>query len=206
MDDLGGGNTNDLGSYSSLATFTTTSPKTSVSFVSPSLTIRASLLSLSDKSTGDVMGNVDVDYATASFYVASISVGYCSSNCRRLMYKTGFPKPSSLGGWQKRAMPPLVSPQNEWLGRICQEYSCSSVTSRLTPSRTTHVWRSSLRSSMVFHSELSCFQKVDFPKVRASAGTSGAAVLLVRPLQSNCRTAVVFRASPSFQNSREYPP
>ena len=29
--------------------------------------IRASLLSLSDKSTGDVFGNVDVDYATGSF-------------------------------------------------------------------------------------------------------------------------------------------
>ena len=40
MDDLGGGNTNYLGSYSSLATFTTTSPKTSASFVSSSLTTR----------------------------------------------------------------------------------------------------------------------------------------------------------------------
>ena len=68
MDDLGGGYTNDLGSYSSLATFTTTSPKTSASFVSTSLlTIRASLLSLSDKSTGDVIGNIDVDCATGSF-------------------------------------------------------------------------------------------------------------------------------------------
>ena len=67
IDDLGGGNTNDFGSYSSLATFTTTSPKTSASFVSPSLTIRASLLSISDKSTGDVLGNVDMDYATGSF-------------------------------------------------------------------------------------------------------------------------------------------
>ena len=34
IDDLGGGNTNDLGSYSSLATFTTTSPKTPASFLS----------------------------------------------------------------------------------------------------------------------------------------------------------------------------
>ena len=42
--------------------------KIPVSFVStPSLTIRASLLALSDKSTGDVMGDVDVDYTAGSF-------------------------------------------------------------------------------------------------------------------------------------------
>ena len=43
--------------------------KIPVSFVStPSLTIRASLLSLSGNLTGDVMSNVDVDYTTGSFY------------------------------------------------------------------------------------------------------------------------------------------
>ena len=54
MDDLGGGNTNDLGSCSSLATFKkhTTSSDASASFVStPFLTNTVSLLSLSDKST-----------------------------------------------------------------------------------------------------------------------------------------------------------
>ena len=75
MDNLGGGNTNDLGSYNSLATFTTTSSKTPASFVSTSfLTIRASLLSLSDKSTGGVVGNVDMDYATGSFCSSSYSI------------------------------------------------------------------------------------------------------------------------------------
>ena len=63
MDDLGGGNTNDLGSCSSLATFKnhTTSSDTSASFVSLFLTNRVSLLSNSDKSTGNVTGNVDMD-------------------------------------------------------------------------------------------------------------------------------------------------
>ena len=41
--------------------------KTSASFVSSSLTNRVSLLSLSDKSTVDVVGNMDMDYATGSF-------------------------------------------------------------------------------------------------------------------------------------------
>ena len=74
MDNFGGGNTNGLRSYSSLTTFTTTSSETSASFVStPFLTNRVSLLSLSDKSIGDVMGHVDVDvdYATGSFYSSS---------------------------------------------------------------------------------------------------------------------------------------
>ena len=68
VDDPGGGNTDDLGSFSNFAISTTTSPKTSASFVSSSLTTRISLLSLSDKSAVDVVGNVDVDYATGSFY------------------------------------------------------------------------------------------------------------------------------------------
>ena len=67
VDDPGGGNTDDLGSFGDLATPTTTSSKTSVSFVSSSLTTGFSLLSLSDKSTVDVVGNLDVDYATRSF-------------------------------------------------------------------------------------------------------------------------------------------
>ena len=51
-----------------LATSTTTSSKTSVSFVSSSLTTGFSLMSLSDKSAVDVVGDLDVDdCATGSF-------------------------------------------------------------------------------------------------------------------------------------------
>jgi hypothetical protein len=53
--------------YVDLATSTTTSSKTSVSFVSSSLTTGISLLSLSDKSAVDVVGDLDVDCATESF-------------------------------------------------------------------------------------------------------------------------------------------
>ena len=56
IDDPGGGDTDDLGSFDNLATSTTTSSKTSVSFVSSSLTTGFSLLSLSDKSAVDVVG------------------------------------------------------------------------------------------------------------------------------------------------------
>ena len=58
-------NADDEGFLCAPATSTTTSPKTSASFVSSSLTSRVSLLSLSDKSTVDVVGNID--YATGSF-------------------------------------------------------------------------------------------------------------------------------------------
>ena len=67
VDDPSGSDTDDVGFFSNLATSTATSPKTSASFVSSSLTSRVSLLFLSDKSTGDVVGNVDVDCATGSF-------------------------------------------------------------------------------------------------------------------------------------------
>ena len=67
IDDPGGGDTDDLGSFGNLATSTTTSSKTSVSFVSSSLTTGISLLSLSDKSAVDVVGDLDVDCATESF-------------------------------------------------------------------------------------------------------------------------------------------
>ena len=67
VDDPGGGNTDDLGSFGDLATSTTTSSKTSASFVSSSLTTGISLLSLSDKSTVDVVGNLDMDYVTGPF-------------------------------------------------------------------------------------------------------------------------------------------
>ena len=62
-DDPGGGIGDDLGAFGDLAI----SSKTSASFVSSSLTTGISVLSLSDKSTLDVVGNVDVDYATGSF-------------------------------------------------------------------------------------------------------------------------------------------
>ena len=45
--------------------------KTSVSFVSSSLTTGISLLSLSDKSAVDVVGDLDVDCATGPFGRAS---------------------------------------------------------------------------------------------------------------------------------------
>ena len=67
VDDPGGGNTDDLGSFGDLATSTTTSSKTSASIVSSSLTTGISLLSLSDKSAVDVVGDLDVDCATGSF-------------------------------------------------------------------------------------------------------------------------------------------
>ena len=63
IDDPGGGDIDDLGSLDNLATSTTTSSKTSVSFVSSSLTTGISLLSLSDKSAVDVVGDLDVDCA-----------------------------------------------------------------------------------------------------------------------------------------------
>ena len=62
-DDPGGGIGDDLGAFGDLAI----SSKTSASFVSSSLTTGISLLSPSDKSTVDMVGNVDVDYATGSF-------------------------------------------------------------------------------------------------------------------------------------------
>ena len=68
VDDPGGGNTDDLGSFGNFATSTTTSSQTSVSFVSSPLTTGNSLLSLSDKSAVDVVGDLDVDdCATGSF-------------------------------------------------------------------------------------------------------------------------------------------
>jgi len=53
IDDPGGGDSDDLGSLDNLATSTTTSSKTSVSFVPSSLTTGFSLMSLSDKSAVD---------------------------------------------------------------------------------------------------------------------------------------------------------
>ena len=71
IDDPGGGDIDDLGSLDNLATSTTTSSKTSVSFVSSSLTTGFYLMSLSDKSAVDVVGvfgDLDVDdCATGSF-------------------------------------------------------------------------------------------------------------------------------------------
>ena len=58
-------NTDDEGSLCDPSTSTTTSPKTSASFVTSALTNRVSLLSLSDKSTVGMAGNTD--YATGSF-------------------------------------------------------------------------------------------------------------------------------------------
>ena len=65
VDDPGGGNIDDKGSFCDPSTSTLTSPKTSASFVTSSLTNRVSLLSLSDKSTVDMIGTTD--YATGSF-------------------------------------------------------------------------------------------------------------------------------------------
>ena len=65
VDDPGGGNIDDKGSFCDPSTSTSTSPKTSVSFVTSSLTNRVSLLSLSDKPTVGMIGTTD--YATGSF-------------------------------------------------------------------------------------------------------------------------------------------
>ena len=65
VDDPGGGNIDDKGSFCDSSTSTSTSPKTSASFVTSSLTNRVSLLSLSDKSTVDMIGTTD--HATGSF-------------------------------------------------------------------------------------------------------------------------------------------
>ena len=65
VDDPGGGVIDDKGSFCDPSTSTLTSPKTSASFVTSSLTNRVSLLSLSDKSTVDMVGITD--YATGSF-------------------------------------------------------------------------------------------------------------------------------------------
>ena len=62
--DPGGGNIDNKGSVCDPSTSTSTSPKTSASFVTSSLTNRVSLLSLSDKSTVDMVGITD--YATGS--------------------------------------------------------------------------------------------------------------------------------------------
>jgi hypothetical protein len=65
IDDPGGGDASDLGSFGNLATSTTTSSKTPVSFVSSSLTAGISLLPLSGKSAVGVVGGLDVgDCAT----------------------------------------------------------------------------------------------------------------------------------------------
>ena len=75
IDDPGGGDTGDLGSFGNRATPTTTSSKTSVSSVSSSLTTGFSLLSLSDKSAVDVVGNfVDVDDCATGPFLSSCAI------------------------------------------------------------------------------------------------------------------------------------
>ena len=66
-DDHGGGSTNDWSSCNNFTTSASTFSKASASYVSSSLTTRVSLLSLSDKSTADVVECADLDYATGSF-------------------------------------------------------------------------------------------------------------------------------------------
>ena len=67
IDDSGGGSTNDWVSFSNFTTSASTLSKASMLYVSSSITTRVSLLSLSDKSTADVVECADVDYATGSF-------------------------------------------------------------------------------------------------------------------------------------------
>ena len=67
IDDPGGGITYDLVYFSALAISTSTSPKSPASFVSSSLMTGISSLSLSGKSTVDVVGNMDVDCAAELF-------------------------------------------------------------------------------------------------------------------------------------------
>ena len=67
IDDPGGGSTNAWSSFSNCTTSASTSLRASASYVSSSLTTRVSSLSLSDRSTADVVECADVDYATGSF-------------------------------------------------------------------------------------------------------------------------------------------
>ena len=66
-DDPGGGSTNDWGFFSNCTTSASTFSKASASYAFSSLTTRVSLLSLSDKSTADMVKCANVDYATESF-------------------------------------------------------------------------------------------------------------------------------------------
>ena len=68
IDDPGGGTTNDWGSFSNFTTSASTSSKISASCVSSSLMTRVSLLSLSDKSTADMVKCASVNYATGSLF------------------------------------------------------------------------------------------------------------------------------------------
>ena len=72
----GGGDIDDLGSLDNLATSTTTSSKTSVSFVSSSLTTGFSLMSLSDKSAVDV-----VRLGGRRWYMDDCATGSFCSSC-----------------------------------------------------------------------------------------------------------------------------
>ena len=81
VDDPGGGNTDDLGAFGDLAISTTTSPKTSASFVSSSLTTGISLLSLSAFGQvncacgcGRKVGNLDVDYTLLCHFALSCAI------------------------------------------------------------------------------------------------------------------------------------
>ena len=86
IDDPGGGDIDDLGSLDNLATSTTTSSKTSVSFVSSSLTTGFSLLSLSDKSAVDV-----VRLGGRRWYLKSYTPSLCcTTNTIRQSQPKGF--------------------------------------------------------------------------------------------------------------------
>merc|ERR1712196_19832 len=67
IDDPGGGSTNAWNSFSNFTTSASTCSRASASYVSSSLTARVSSLSLSDRSTADVVECAEVDYATGSF-------------------------------------------------------------------------------------------------------------------------------------------
>ena len=75
IDDPGGGDSDDLGSLDNLATSTTTSSKTSVSFVSSSLTTGFSLMSLSDKSAVDATRLGNVLFVTQYVHLNNLSHG-----------------------------------------------------------------------------------------------------------------------------------
>ena len=75
--DSGGGTTNDCGSFSNFTTSASTLSKASASYVSSSLTTRVSLLSLTDKSTADMVKCANVDYANGSFCSSSLALFLC---------------------------------------------------------------------------------------------------------------------------------
>ena len=89
--DSGGGTTNDCGSFSNFTTSASTLSKASMLYVSSSITTRVSLLSLSDKSTADVVECADVLKDSLSLSNTPIpKQGWSSRSIKELEYFSFF--------------------------------------------------------------------------------------------------------------------